>query len=334
MKVLVIEDTVTSAHIVCKQLSSMGLTALHAKSGEAGLEMFKRERPDLVLLDIIMPGLDGFEVAHRIRLLEEDGDWTPIIFLTSKADDADLQRAIDVGGDDYLIKPVSAVVLRAKVNAMQRLAQMRESLLILTRRLDEANRELQRLSSIDGLTGIANRRCFDERLLREWRHCSRMALPLSLLIIDVDSFKPFNDHYGHQVGDECLKAVARSLEQNTHRSDDLVARYGGEEFAVILPDTMLEGARVVAETMRAGVQALKIGHSWSSVAKEVTISIGLAVIIPPRGSEGGIGALVRAADDALYQAKEAGRNQVRVAQGIIRVAGAGVGITAVPPVRL
>jgi diguanylate cyclase (GGDEF)-like protein len=331
MKVLVIEDTVTSAHVVCGQLTNMGLSALHAQSGEIGLEMFKRERPDLVLLDIIMPGLDGFEVARRIRQLEEDGDWTPIIFLTSRGDDRDLQRAIDVGGDDYLIKPVSGTVLRAKVNAMRRLAQMRESLLVLTRRLDDANRELQRLSSVDGLTGIANRRCFDEKLLCEWRHCSRMSLPLSLLIIDVDSFKPFNDHYGHQLGDECLKAVAQVLQQNTHRSDDMVARYGGEEFGVILPDTMREGALVVAEAMRAGMEARGIGHTWSAAAKVVTISIGVATIIPPRGSEGGINALIKAADDALYQAKEEGRNRVRAAQGIIRVAGAG--LTGAPPPR-
>jgi diguanylate cyclase (GGDEF)-like protein len=331
MKVLVVEDTVTSAYVVCNQLANMGLTALHAKDGESGLELFKRERPDLILLDIIMPGLDGFEVAHRIRLLEEDGDWTPIIFLTSRADDRDLQRAIDAGGDDYLIKPVSEIVLRAKVNAMRRLAQMRDSLLVLTRKLDEANRELKRLSSVDGLTSIANRRRFDEKLLHEWRHCSRMALPLSLLIIDVDSFKLFNDHYGHQFGDECLKAVARVLGQNTHRPDDLVARYGGEEFGVVLPDTMLEGAQVVAEAMRAGVEALSIGHSWSPVSTVVTISIGLATIIPPRASEGGISALIKAADDALYQAKDGGRNQVQSAHGVIRVAGIGVAAVVQPP---
>ncbi|MDR2688719.1 MAG: diguanylate cyclase [Azoarcus sp.] len=327
MKVLVIEDTVTSAHVVCGQLTRMGLTALHARDGASGLEMFKRERPDLVLLDIIMPGMDGFDVAHCIRQFEQDGNWTPIIFLTAQADDNDLQRAIEIGGDDYLIKPVSEIVLRAKVSAMRRLAQMRESLLVLTRKLDEANRELQRLSAVDGLTGIANRRCFDETLLREWRRCSRAALPLSLLILDVDSFKAFNDHYGHQMGDECLKAVARVLKNDSRRPDDLVARYGGEEFAAILSDTMLDGALMVAETMRAEVQALGISHSWSVAATVVTISVGVASIIPPRGSEGGISALIKAADDALYCAKESGRNQVQAARGVIRVVGAGISPT-------
>jgi diguanylate cyclase (GGDEF)-like protein len=325
MKILVVEDTVTSAAVVCSWLTNMGLTALHANDGESGLLMFKRERPDLVLLDIIMPGMDGFEVAHCIRQFEQDGNWTPIIFLTARTDDKDLQRAIEVGGDDYLIKPVSEIVLRAKIGAMRRMARMRDSLRVLTLKLEKANHELQRLSSVDGLTGIANRRSFDEALQREWRRCSRSASPLSLLMIDVDLFKPFNDYYLHQVGDECLKAVARSLGRSMQRPNDLVARYGGEEFAAILPETEPEGAVAVAEAMRIRIEELKIEHARSSVAPVVTVSIGTASIIPPRGDEAGIPALVRAADDALYRAKEAGRNQVKASRGVIRVAGAGVG---------
>lgn len=172
MKALVIEDTVTSATLVCHQLRKMGLEPTHAKDGSLGIEAFKASRPDLILLDIIMPGMDGFEVARRIRQLERDGEWTPIIFLTARTSDEDLQRGIEVGGDDYLAKPVSEAVLGAKVRAMQRIAQMRYSLLVLTRKLDDANSELRRLSSVDGLTGIANRREFDETLLREWRRNS------------------------------------------------------------------------------------------------------------------------------------------------------------------
>lgn len=310
MKVLVIEDTVTSATLVCHQLTKMGLSASHARDGESGIEMFRRERPDLVLLDIIMPGMDGFEVAHRIRQLEEAGDWTPIIFLTARASDADLQRAIEVGGDDYLVKPVSEVVLKAKVSAMQRIAQMRSALLVLTRKLDDANRELTRLSSVDGLTGIGNRRRFDETLLREWRRTSRAGQALSLLIVDVDCFKPFNDNYGHQVGDECLKAVARTLEQRLRRPTDLVARYGGEEFAAILPETAIDGAIGVAELMREGVESLGITHRFSLAGNVVTISIGVASTTPARGDETGIQRLIKAADDALYRAKRQGRNQV------------------------
>ncbi|PKO57659.1 MAG: diguanylate cyclase response regulator [Betaproteobacteria bacterium HGW-Betaproteobacteria-19] len=310
MKVLVIEDTVTSATLVCHQLTKMGLSAMHARDGESGVLMFKRERPDLVLLDIIMPGMDGFEVAHRIRQLEQDGDWTPIIFLTARASENDLQRAIEVGGDDYLVKPVSEVVLKAKVGAMQRIAQMRSALLVLTRKLDDANRELTRLSSVDGLTGIANRRRFDESLLREWRRASRTGLPLSLLVADVDYFKPFNDNYGHQVGDECLKAVARTLELKLRRPTDVVARYGGEEFAAILPETALDGAIAVADAMRGGIEALAITHRFSGAAPVVTISIGVASMMPVRGDENGFVALIKSADDALFRAKKLGRNQV------------------------
>ncbi len=312
MKALVIEDTVTSATLVCNQLTKMGLTALHARNGETGIEMFKRERPDLVLLDIIMPGLDGFEVAHRIRQLERDGEWTPIIFLTARTSDEDLQRGIEVGGDDYLAKPVSEMVLKSKVRAMQRIAQMRYSLLVLTRKLDEANRELTRLSSVDGLTGIANRRRFDETLLREWRRASRAGSSMALLVADVDAFKQFNDGYGHQVGDECLKAVARTLEQNLRRPTDLVARYGGEEFAAILPDTAAEGAVGVAEAMRNGVESLRITHRFSSTAPVVTISVGVAWVQPARGDDQGYLALLKAADDALYGAKHGGRNRLEV----------------------
>ncbi|ANQ85222.1 diguanylate cyclase [Azoarcus olearius] len=310
MKVLVIEDTVTSATLVCHQLTKMGLTALHARDGESGIETFRRERPDLILLDIIMPGMDGFEVARRIREIESEGEWTPIIFLTARTSDEDLNRGIEVGGDDYLAKPVSEVVLKAKVRAMQRIAQMRYSLLVVTRKLDEANRELTRLSSVDGLTGIPNRRRFDETLLREWRRAARTGHPIALLVADVDSFKQFNDGYGHQVGDECLKAVARTLEQRLRRPTDLVARYGGEEFAAILPETSVEGAAAVAETMRAGVESLCITHRFSTSGPVVSISIGVAAIVPARGDENGFVALLKSADDALYRAKAAGRNRV------------------------
>ncbi|THF58055.1 diguanylate cyclase [Pseudothauera rhizosphaerae] len=313
MKALVIEDTLTSATLVCHQLRKMGLEAVHARNGEAGIEAFKSERPDLVLLDVIMPGMDGFEVARRIRQLEKDGMWTPIIFLTARTGDEDLERGIEVGGDDYLIKPVSEIVLKAKVRAMQRIAQMRYSLLVLTRKLDEANRELTRLSSADGLTGIANRRRFDETLLKEWRRCARERQPLALLLIDVDFFKPFNDNYGHQVGDECLKAVARTLADSVHRSSDLAARYGGEEFVVILPGTHETGAGIVAEAMRQAVQELGITHRFSAAAPVVTISIGLACTVPQAGDEDGHARLLKQADEALYRAKSTGRNRVAIA---------------------
>lgn len=320
MKALVIEDTVTSATLICHLLDKMGLVPVRASDGLSGIEMFKRERPDLVLLDIIMPGMDGFEVARRIRQLEKDGEWTPIIFLSARASDEDLAEGINVGGDDYLVKPVSEVVLKAKVRAMQRIAQMRYSLLVLTRKLDEANRELTRLSSVDGLTGIPNRRCFDETLAREWRRSLRNRQSLSLLVADVDHFKEFNDTYGHQAGDDCLKAVAKSLAACLHRATDLVARYGGEEFAVVLPDTDEVGARAVAELMRDAVSQLAMTHSASSAADHVTLSLGVACCVP--GDEPGASpaSLLSEADKALYEAKRGGRNRVVVAQRSVDIA--------------
>jgi diguanylate cyclase (GGDEF)-like protein len=309
MKALVIEDTVTSAALVCHLLGKMGLEPVHARDGESGIAAFTQSRPDLILLDIVMPGMDGFEVARRIRQLERDGEWTPIIFLSARTSDEDLERGIAVGGDDYLAKPVSEAVLKAKVRAMQRIAQMRYSLLVLTRKLDEANRELTRLSTMDGLTGIANRRSFDASLLREWRRACRNGAPISVLVADVDSFKQFNDGYGHQVGDECLKAVARTLDGQLRRPSDLVARYGGEEFAAVLPETDPEGALTVAESMREAVHSLRITHRFSTVAPFITVSVGVATLRPERSDESGFGRLLKLADDALYQAKRDGRNR-------------------------
>lgn len=315
MKVLLIEDTMTSATVVLHQLDKLGLETRHVTFGEAGLNEFKIWKPDMILLDVIMPGLDGFEVARRIRQLEQDGEWTPIIFLTAKTGDKDLEHGIEVGGDDYLIKPVSEVVLAAKVRAMQRLAQMRYSLVVLTRRLDEANRELTRLTSVDGLTGIANRRSFDEAMKREWQRARRNRLPLSVMMVDVDYFKQYNDGYGHQAGDECLMTVAKALEDQLKRPGDLVARFGGEEFVVVLPETNAVGAYRVAEGMRAGIEELRLPHAFSQASESLTVSIGVATAYPaPDDEELGEGWLLDCADQALYDAKKSGRNRIGVAQ--------------------
>ncbi|MDB5888574.1 MAG: hypothetical protein JWM03_1446 [Rhodocyclales bacterium] len=308
MKALIIDDTLTSLTLVSHQLRRMGIEPFVAQDGATGIELFKQHRPDLVLVDVVMPGLNGYEVTKRIRQLERDGEWTPIILLTARTSDEDLERGIAVGGDDYLVKPISEVVLTAKVRAMQRIAQMRYSLVVLTRRLDEANRELTRLSAVDGLTGIANRRQFDEFLAREWARGARHETEVSLLMCDVDSFKQYNDFYGHQMGDECLRTVAQTLAARLKRPTDLVARYGGEEFAVILPDTDLQGAQQLAEAMRSDIERLAIAHGGSKEGL-VTMSLGVACRVPDRDGLGSV-ALLKAADDALYAAKDAGRNRV------------------------
>jgi diguanylate cyclase (GGDEF)-like protein len=310
MKALVIEDTATSQAVICHLLERLGIQPVQARDGLSGIASFEKERPDLILLDIILPGIDGFEVARRIRGMEKPGEWTPIIFLTALTKDEDLERGIEVGGDDYLLKPVSEVVLAAKVRAMQRIVQMRQSLLVLAHKLDSANRELTRLSAVDGLTGIANRRQFDETLLREWRRCQREQAPLSLLMVDVDYFKQYNDGYGHQAGDECLKLVAETLRGRLRRPADIVARYGGEEFAAVLPGTAPEGAIMVAESMSAAIRQLGIPHDGSAFGV-LTVSIGSATLIPKQAE--GLPRLLSAADWALYEAKREGRNCVRVA---------------------
>ena len=307
MKTLVIEDSKSSLKLLCDHITKMGITPLPTTTGTIGIELFLSERPDLVLLDILMPDLDGYEVARQIRQLETPGDWTPIIFLSSLNEDKDIERGIAAGGDDYLLKPISEIVLASKIRAMQRIIQMRQSLLVLTRKLDAANQELKRLTSLDGLTGIANRRHFDAVLVREWRRAMRQGDELAIIMCDIDFFKLFNDTYGHQDGDECLRQIAQVLVKSMDRGGDLLARYGGEEFIAVLPGTSLNGASFVAGQMRQAVSKLAIEHSGSPYGI-VTASFGVASSLAVQETDPLD--VVGAADRALYEAKHAGRNRV------------------------
>lgn len=307
MKILVVEDSRSNLAVLVEYVEHFGASAIPAESGSAALDAFASLRPDLVLLDVVLPDLSGFEVAQKIRTMEAPGDWTPIIFLSSLGDDADIESGIAAGGDDYLHKPVSEIVLGAKIRAMQRIVLMRASLLALTRKLDAANQELKRISSLDGLTGVANRRYFDETLAAEWSRARRHSNGLAFLMCDVDFFKSYNDTYGHPSGDDCLRQVATAIRQNTDRPADLVARYGGEEFAVVLPETTIGGALIVAEKIRHAVRALNIPHA-SVPAGQITISIGIACAAP--GFDNPPDDLIRAADQALYRAKAEGRDCV------------------------
>lgn len=307
MKTLVIEDSASSRRMLCGHIGRMGIGVQEAGSGNAGIELFLAERPDVLLLAVDLDDLDGFSVCRRIRQLEPPGEWTPIVFLIAAGDDAALQRGVAAGGDDFLSLPVSEVALGVKLRAMQRLLQMRQSLLVITRKLDTANQELQRLASLDSLTGAANRRYFDAALEREWRRSMREGSTLSVVMIDIDLFKQFNDTYGHPAGDECIRRVADALAADLDRGGDLLARYGGEEFAALLPGTTLGGASFVAERMRAAVAALGLTHAGSPRGS-VTASFGVAcgVAMPETAAE----TLLAAADRALYRAKAAGRNCV------------------------
>jgi len=309
MKVLVVEDSPTSLKAVSQQLRRIGVTPVAADDGASGIRMYREHKPDLILLDVVMPDMDGYEVARRIRSREKTGEWTPILFLTALVGDDDLARGIAAGGDDYLLKPVSEVVLGAKLRAMQRIIDMRGSLITMTQKLDAANRELRHVSIQDSLTGIANRRHFDDSLKQEWRRALRARRPLALILFDIDYFKQYNDVYGHQAGDECLRAVAGNLARHARRPGDWVARFGGEEFAVVLSETDARGAVHLAEQMRAAIDALAIPHSGSAVGRTVSISAGVASMVP-ESATGEPDELVQWADAALYDAKRQGRNRV------------------------
>lgn len=304
-KVLVADDARVMRFATLRILKKLGLEAIEAEDGLQALELFESEKPDLVLIDVQMPGLDGLEVVRRIRQLSAE-HWVPVIFLTSMEDDADFTRGIEAGGDDYLTKPVSPVVLEAKIRAMRRLDDMRRELMAVTLELREANERLARLSQQDGLTGLANRRRFDLDLMREMGRARRERRPIALVVADVDYFKAYNDTYGHPAGDDCLRRIAGALRATCRRPGDVAARYGGEEFALILPDTTEEAARQRAiEAMRA-VASLEIEHRGSEVARAVTMSFGVAGCIPD--AQVVADTLVERADRALYAAKRAGRN--------------------------
>ena len=220
MKVLVVDDMRSELMAIGGYIKSASHEVITATNGAQALQLFETEHPDLVLLDVVMSGMDGYELARRIRALSET-EWIPIIFLSGRISDADIARGIEVGGDDYLTKPVSRIVLMAKFQAMERIVAMRQRLVDVTAKLELANRELQLLANQDGLTGIANRRHFDTYLIREWERAIRIGNPLSLLIADVDYFKAYNDHYGHQHGDECLKKIAQVFYSSVRKSIDL-----------------------------------------------------------------------------------------------------------------
>jgi diguanylate cyclase (GGDEF)-like protein len=309
-KVLIVDDSDTIRAVLANSVRSMKLEPVLADCGEKAVELFAAERPSLVLLDVNMPGIDGYETARRIRALLPD-EWVPIIFLSASEADQDLERAIECGGDDYLVKPVSPVVLTAKMRALQRLDQMRRKLVEVSNDLSAANQRLEELSHQDSLTGIANRRAFDFLLERQFREAKRRSEPFSVALCDVDHFKAYNDHYGHLAGDDCLKQIAAALARACKRPTDVAARFGGEEFALLLPETTGEGALAVVERVRQELAALGIAHAGSLTSSCVTLSAGIASFSPERDIASRD--LTVRADAALYRAKQLGRNRAETA---------------------
>jgi diguanylate cyclase (GGDEF)-like protein len=216
----------------------------------------------------------------------------PIVFITSKDEEADETKGLGLGAIDYVTKPFSIPIVKARVKNLMQMKMQQDI--------------LENLSSIDGLTGIPNRRYFDQELQQEWKRATRSQTPLSVIMMDIDFFKKYNDHYGHPSGDECLRSVAKALSGTLHRSQDIIARYGGEEFIALLPDTEIAGALTIGEGMRQNVKNLQIPHAQSLAADYVTISAGIANIVPT--NEYGSGLLIEGADKALYKAKNDSRN--------------------------
>jgi diguanylate cyclase (GGDEF)-like protein len=300
MKILLVEDSATLRHAHSSHIRNAGHTPIIAESGEEALQMVENTPVDMIIMDVEMPGLNGFETTKLMR--EWLGDyWIPIIFVTGKSDDESYREGIEAGGDDYLIKPVSPAILHAKITAMERIADMRDQ-------LRELNAELETLSQRDGLTKVYNRRTFDEYGKQQWLVANRKQQPIGVLMIDIDHFKSYNDFYGHLAGDECLAKVAEAMKESVHRPTDILARYGGEEFIILLPDTDIEGALQVGNAIRYAVEDLKIQHQASTTSRVVTVSIGAATTRHTTGRT--LQDLINCADKALYKSKRSGRNRV------------------------
>lgn len=290
-KVLVVDDVPDNAAVICHVLRGMcDLTV--AYNGEEALALARQHQPDLVLLDIRMPQMDGFEVCRRLKA-DLETSHIPVIFLTAVTEPHCEELGLNLGAVDFVTKPFRAPVLQARVRNHLEIARQRQM--------------LQLLSHSDALTGVANRRFFGTQFSREFMRLQRLGQPLSLAMIDVDYFKDYNDHYGHMAGDECLTRLAQAIFGVLRRPGDMLARYGGEEFICMLPHTDLDGAVQVAQGISDAVNSLALPHAASPISGQVTISMGIASMVPAPGSR--TQQLLEQADKRLYQAKNAGRNR-------------------------
>jgi two-component system chemotaxis family response regulator WspR len=275
-------------------------------------------QPTIILQDIIMPDIDGYSLVNAYRANEMTRN-IPVIMLSTKDDPEDKSLAFERGANDYLVKLPNKIELIARIRAHSKsyLTQLQRdeafaALRELQNELEKNNEELQKLSCLDGLTGISNRRRFDEFIYHECLRSARENTTLSLILIDIDHFKQYNDNYGHLAGDGCLRQVATALNEVVHRPADLVARYGGEEFAVVLPNTDMEGAVQIAQLLDEKITKLDIPHEYSSTENRITLSMGIACRVACEQTSPAD--LIEHADRALYEAKESGRNQYKIAE--------------------
>lgn len=290
-RLLIVDDDLSTIRLINEALNGLG-EVYFATDGEAAFRLAREKKPDIVLLDFQMPGMDGFDVCAALKADPATAD-AAVFFITADTDMETETGAFGLGAADFIHKPISTPVVRARVSYH------------LVMKAQE--NELKRLAATDPLTGLSNRRTFDDLLEREWRRARRSGAPLSMIMVDLDHFKAYNDFYGHPAGDECLKALAGLLRSNVRRPEDFLARFGGEEFMVLLPGTGLDGASHVAARLCDAVRAAEMEHPRSP-SGFVTASFGVAALVPDRVTAPV--SLIVAADEALYEAKHAGRNRV------------------------
>jgi two-component system chemotaxis family response regulator WspR len=312
VRVLLVDDQLLVVEAVRRMLADESDIEFHFVTDPAqAFDCARRLQPTVILQDLVMPGWDGFDLIGRYRA-EAALAQVPVIVLSAKEEAAMKAHGFAVGANDYLVKLPDRLELLARIRyhsaAYISLLQRDEAFRFLResqKNLAEANIELQKLAALDSLTGIANRRKFDETLQNEWQRGQRERRPLSLLLCDIDCFKMYNDSFGHLAGDLCLKKAAAVLTACLKRPADLAARFGGEEFAIVLPDTDAAGARMIAEECLRNLAELNIANPQSSHTC-VTMSVGVATLIPVHGARAAD--LIEGADRALYAAKDAGRN--------------------------
>lgn len=288
-KMLVVDDVALNVRLL-NELFHDDFDIFMATDGLQAINRAQELSPDLILLDVEMPGVDGFEVCKRLKD-DPRTQHIPVIFITAKYNEEDEVRGFSVGGSDFIRKPINPTITRVRV----------ETHLALKQQADQ----LRDVALLDGLTGVPNRRRLDQELKSVWRQCVRSRLPVSLIMIDVDYFKRYNDCYGHQLGDSCLRLVAQTIKKSLRRPQDIVARYGGEEFVCVLPETDFDGARFVAEDIIRAVEGLQIEHKESDISNWVTISVGAVTKVPRMDSNAE--ELLEAVDKQLYKSKRAGR---------------------------
>ncbi|HST07512.1 MAG TPA: diguanylate cyclase [Gemmatimonadaceae bacterium] len=303
-KILVVDDHEDNIELLRARLEARGYEVFGAIDGQAALDQVNRVCPDLILLDVMMPKMDGMEVVRRLKANPEL-PFIPVIMQTALDSTENKVEGLDAGADDYITKPINFAELEARVNSLLRIKALQSDLAARERELSELNDRLRQISLTDGLTQIENRRSLEERLHDMWQHSVRLHEPIALVMCDIDKFKSVNDNYGHQAGDAVLKDFAHLLKCEA-REIDRVGRYGGEEFLLILPGTVLDSAVTFAERLREKVEAHTFTYAGGTLCR--TMSCGVAASPHPRVKDQE--ALLRAADDALYVAKETGRNRV------------------------